>query len=117
MLISGFHQEIYGDISLWQWCEESETKDKDDIYNHFQIMDDDNDKSFESIVIKDEDIFTDNSYDNDPEPVLSGNITDNANCDLSFESITVKDGWRYPRVFCWQWQFDFWFDYKVIVGD
>ena len=54
--------------------------------------DDDNDKSFESIVIKDEDIFTDNSYDNDPEPVLSGNITDNANCDLSFESITVKDG-------------------------
>ena len=39
-------------------------------------MDDDNDESFESIVVKDEDIFTDNSYDNDPEPVLSGNITE-----------------------------------------
>ena len=38
MLISGFHQEIYGDISLWQWCEESETKDKDDIYNHFDQL-------------------------------------------------------------------------------
>ena len=50
MLISGFHQEIYGDFSMWQWCEDSETKDKDDIYNHFQIMDDDNDKSFESTL-------------------------------------------------------------------
>ena len=39
-------------------------------------MDDDNDESFESIVVKDEDIFTDNSYDNDPEPVLSGNTTE-----------------------------------------
>ena len=37
------------------------------------------------------DIFTDNSYDNDPEPVLSGNITDKDNCDESFESVTVKD--------------------------
>ena len=69
------------------------------------MADDDDicDKSFESIVVKDEDILDSSldsdhgvqaklsSYDNAPEPVLSGNITDKDNCDESFESVTVKD--------------------------